>query len=421
MSRMRKRVRAWLLAGALGVSVTLGGCQVRGEVQERGDGALSHTESVSPVTARQLAEGMLQAAPEGALAVRWVEEEELLEVLPDIYYVDRDQVAQGACVRLEGAQAFELVVLQAADEGQAAELCAGLEEYRFRREGDFTGYEPEQAQLVHGGTVHTCGGWVALIITQDVQGVVDAMEAGLSGAASQDGGGVGSAPAPSGQTAATPAETPTPGDSPAPQSTAVPWANWTPYVDPNVEDMTIYDTSAIVAAWSSGGEEGLSAQDREILQRCRAILGQIIREDMGELERERAIYRWVVTNISYDEAHFEWMGKVSPHSFTPYGPLIAGKGVCLGFATTFQLLCELSGVECITVVGAAYRSLDDHAWNMVRLNGAWYCADPTWDEGQSDPENWIYFNVTSEFMAQHEHQWAYESVPFATATDGGRN
>ena len=115
------------------------------------------------------------------------------------------------------------------------------------------------------------------------------------------------------------------------------------------------------------------------------------------------------------------MGKVSPHSFTPYGPLIAGKGVCLGFATTFQLLCELSGVECITVVGAAYRSLDDHAWNMVRLNGAWYCADPTWDEGQSDPENWIYFNVTSEFMAQHEHQWAYESVPFATATDGGRN
>ena len=93
--------------------------------------------------------------------------------------------------------------------------------------------------------------------------------------------------------------------------------------------------------------------------------------------------------------------------------------MCLGFASTFQLLMDMAGVECLTVVGAAFDSREDHAWNMVRLDGEWYCVDATWDTGV--PEGyWSYFNVTSDYMAATDHQWDYASVPEATANDGGR-
>jgi transglutaminase/protease-like cytokinesis protein 3 len=103
----------------------------------------------------------------------------------------------------------------------------------------------------------------------------------------------------------------------------------------------------------------------------------------------------------------------------PYGMLVGGYGICLGYATTFQLLMDLAGVECITVVGAAADSTEDHAWNMVRLEGEWYCVDPTWDDNSHDTSvksRHRYFNVTSDHMAQTNHQWDYENTPEAIAT-----
>ena len=97
--------------------------------------------------------------------------------------------------------------------------------------------------------------------------------------------------------------------------------------------------------------------------------------------------------------------------------MLVGKyGICLGFATTFQLLMDMADVECITVVGAAFNSAEYHAWNMVKLEGEWYCVDVTWDEGNTVAWKHRYFNVTSDFMRQTDHQWDYENTPEATAT-----
>ena len=62
---------------------------------------------------------------------------------------------------------------------------------------------------------------------------------------------------------------------------------------------------------------------------------------------------------------------------------------------------------------------------MVRLDGEWYCVDVTWD----DPSSWEdvpanmwdrthhrFFNVTSDWMRETDHQWEYLYVPEATAT-----
>jgi transglutaminase/protease-like cytokinesis protein 3 len=184
--------------------------------------------------------------------------------------------------------------------------------------------------------------------------------------------------------------------------------------------MTIYDTSAVLAAFEAGSDEGLNRKDRELYHGCKEVLEQVIREGMSDYEKEWAIYSWLVTNVDYDWSHNDPAQTTPRDSYHPYGAVVRREAVCLGFATAFQLFMDLLEVECITVVGAAFHSLDAHAWNMVRLNGEWYCVDATWDRGRGGSPNICgYFNVTSDRMAKTDHQWDYENTPMATATDGG--
>ncbi len=91
---------------------------------------------------------------------------------------------------------------------------------------------------------------------------------------------------------------------------------------------------------------------------------------------------------------------------------------------------DMAGIECITVTGAGYQNRDNHAWNMVNLNGEWYCVDPAWDHNHPEiyqdypiedlMQFYKYFNVTSQYMADTDHQWDYDNTPEATAEDGGR-
>ena len=198
------------------------------------------------------------------------------------------------------------------------------------------------------------------------------------------------------------------------------------FTPPNVDDMSIYDTTAIRSAWEKGDPSSLSEYDRAIYDSARQVLDEVLKDGMTDLEKETAVYQWMVSNLNYDWTHGDRLEETPRESFTPYGGLVERKAVCLGFATTFQLLMDLSGVECVTVVGASHQSRSDHSWNMVRLNGEWYCVDVTWDAnarengGRGRPKDWDYFNVTSEDMANSDHQWDYSNTPEATAEDQGR-
>lgn len=199
------------------------------------------------------------------------------------------------------------------------------------------------------------------------------------------------------------------------------------FTQPNQDDMSLYDTSAIRAAWENSDPSGLSKEDRKIYDKAKSVLRKVLKDGMSDLEKETAIYSWIVNNVNYDWTHQDRMKETPRASFTPYGGLVNRKAVCLGYATTFQLLCDLAGVKCSTVVGAAHSSTSDHAWNMVQLNETWYCVDVTWDanyreQGASSgrQEGWDYFNVTSEQMADTDHQWDYANTPEAVTEGNGR-
>lgn len=194
------------------------------------------------------------------------------------------------------------------------------------------------------------------------------------------------------------------------------------FTPPNEEDMSLYDTSAILAAWEARDPSALAGDDREIYDAAEAVLAEIMRDGMSDLEKETAAYSWLTDNVDYDWTHQDALTETDRRSYGPYGGLVDRAAVCLGYAVSFQLLMDMSGVECITVVGACFNSTGDHAWNMVKLNGEWYCVDVTWDangrERLGTDYVWRYFNVTSDEMGKN-HQWDYANTPEAAAEDRG--
>jgi len=401
----------------------------------------------SALGAELLLQNILPAAPEHS-------EQDLLEFVAaddiplflEIYGLSAAEVADCAIVRMGGARVFEIAVLSPADDSEEA-VREAMGSYLLRRQGDFTGYAPDQALLAGQGAVLCQAPWVVLIISEDCGAVVEAFHACAGGAAvpsptpsqepSPEPAATGSpaptatpTPGPSVPPSPVPTEEPAPEPSPEPSPEPTPEPSpeptfelppgWRKYTPPHTDDMTIYDTSAILSAWETGSTEGLTRKDKETYQRCREIIGQLIREDMSDYEKEWAIYSWMIRNVNYDWRQNDPSMTAPKDSFRPYGAIVLENAVCLGYATAFQLFMDLVGVECITVTGAAFASSGDHAWNMVRLNGQWYCVDATWDLGRGgSPQNCRYFNVTSDFMARTDHQWDYQNIPMATATDGG--
>lgn len=97
----------------------------------------------------------------------------------------------------------------------------------------------------------------------------------------------------------------------------------------------------------------------------------------------------------------------------PQEPCWTEKAVCDGYTHAFDLLCYLSGIDCLKIAGTANGG--GHAWNKVELDGVWYNVDVTWDDpvviGGGDMLRYDYFLVSDETLAR-DHQWtAYSGQP----------
>ncbi len=103
--------------------------------------------------------------------------------------------------------------------------------------------------------------------------------------------------------------------------------------------------------------------------------------------------------------------------------LIKGRSVCNGYSKTMQYLLGLGGIESVTVSGVADGEL--HAWNVVKMDGAYYQFDVTWgdalssgEDGYGDYVNYAYFALTSEEMERDHQPDDTFRIPSCTAAEG---
>ena len=310
------------------------------------------------------------------------------------YGIDPADCLDGSVRYFTGVRATELALLQLAEESDADTAQQAMLEYLTNRRGSFVGYAPEEAALLDQALVLRRGTYLLLAVCPDPEAAQTAFDACFTSTGSDDA-------------AHPPLSTPD-------------MSGRIPFDPPGKADMTLYDTSPVVNAYQSGDTSALSEADRAILDICRQAMEDAVTPDMTPVEQERALHDWIVDWADYDETH------ESPHGSSPYGLLVNRTAICMGYANTFQLFMDLIGIECITVVGASSSSTSDHAWNLVRLDGDWYAVDTTWDDpiinGLShftnsnalDSLHHRYFNVTSDFLLETDHQWDYDLIPEAT-------
>lgn len=162
----------------------------------------------------------------------------------------------------------------------------------------------------------------------------------------------------------------------------------------------INDGGTVVQLYSKYSVEEI----KEKISRINGVVAQLCEKMPQELDsyrREMIIHDFLLDNCEYAEDTKKIDEDFS--AFNIYGALVNRRAVCEGYAKAFQWLLSLSDIEAVTVIGNGAESL--HMWNAVKLDGAWYYVDPTWNDG-GEYMRYDYFNATQEQMSQSCHELA---------------
>ena len=140
-------------------------------------------------------------------------------------------------------------------------------------------------------------------------------------------------------------------------------------------------------------------------------------QSLSEWEKEKYVHDFICQNVHYDK-----LKKAYSHEII--GPLGQGVGVCEGIAKAVKVLLDTLGVWCVIAIcgnnpekGIKYR----HTWNIVRIGGAYYHLDATFDNtlGKSDKVEDIrydYFNLDDGHIFK-DHEPLIAAEPHCTDHD----
>lgn len=125
-----------------------------------------------------------------------------------------------------------------------------------------------------------------------------------------------------------------------------------------------------------------------------------------DVEKIRAIYTWVCTNIENDyysylktskkrkkfkenrTAYLDWNNSFTPQVFKKL--VDEKKTACTGYAYLIKEMVNLAGFKSKIINGYGRtptlllnkKSTPNHSWNAVEINNKWYLCDATWSAGK---------------------------------------
>jgi hypothetical protein len=142
-------------------------------------------------------------------------------------------------------------------------------------------------------------------------------------------------------------------------------------------------------------------------QQIEAIVSEVLAKynfrAMDDYQKELTLHDYLINSVSYASV-------TNSETTSVIGALLSKKAVCEGYAKAYKLLCDQAGLACIVVSGSAVpqqRNFEEnHAWNIVSINGVHSHVDVTWDSTtKEDGENcYDHFNLTDEDIAK-DHTW----------------
>jgi transglutaminase/protease-like cytokinesis protein 3 len=155
-----------------------------------------------------------------------------------------------------------------------------------------------------------------------------------------------------------------------------------------------------------------------------------------DVEKFRAIYIWVCSNIENDFKAFlkndkerrkyrndsikleKWNKEFSKQSFKKL--VKEQKTVCTGYAYLIKELSNYANINCEIINGygrTTYETKEDyymsnHSWNAVQLNDKWYLCDATWSTGVFDLDKYYFeYNYNNGYFLTEPDMFVKNHYP----------
>ncbi|MCH5193849.1 MAG: hypothetical protein J1F11_07815 [Oscillospiraceae bacterium] len=153
----------------------------------------------------------------------------------------------------------------------------------------------------------------------------------------------------------------------------------------------------------------------EIQKNIDATVNEIMKSVNGytsTVSKLKVIHDWVITHNTFSlQGTYETCGIYNG---------LGGHGAlqCQGYAKTTQYLCDMAGIDCMTVVGNNTAG-STHAWNVVYCENGYYILDTTWDDPMNEKNKSSYIRyvlfLANDDMIKNSH------LNQSTATRGNGN
>ena len=128
---------------------------------------------------------------------------------------------------------------------------------------------------------------------------------------------------------------------------------------------------------------------------------EIWNSSMSNEDKIKEAHNYIINNSKYDKDRSD-NNIVKYKSDTAYGSLLEGYSLCGGYTDAMELFLEDMGVKSYKI------SSENHVWNAVNLDNAWYHLDLTWDDpittDGSDILEYNFFLITTSELNELENE-----------------
>ena len=153
----------------------------------------------------------------------------------------------------------------------------------------------------------------------------------------------------------------------------------------------------------------------------RQVLADVAAE-ASEYEKVKYVYEYVILHTDYKQDAKENQNICSVFLY--------GESVCQGYAKAVQYLLQRMGLQAALVTGSVEEG-EGHAWNLVRVDGAYYYVDATWGDASYEMSgektedasvrtpkiNYDYLCVTTEQLEKTHVIDSVVTMPCCTAVE----
>lgn len=158
-----------------------------------------------------------------------------------------------------------------------------------------------------------------------------------------------------------------------------------------------------------------AAQEAELQQKINAALEELKLDTATQYEKAKKINQYISGEVTYDYTNLNNDNYKLKQS--AYAALVNGTSVCQGYATLYHAMCKSVGMDSRVISGTGDGGA--HAWNIIKIDGAYYNVDSTWFDGFEESggtgKGFVWFAKNETEFVNHVRDAEYQTAEFHKA------